>query len=586
MSYGHRPCRGVFPAMIHAAVPQQLDHQGYLTDPDGVPVADGSYFMVFAIYDADVGGTMLWSESQTVSVAIGIYNVILGQPGNELDPTIFEGDRYLGVSVEGDAEMTPRLKLTSAAFALKAAHADDADTLDGMDSTALDQSAHVGDTGNPHDVTPAQIGAASLSDITWGNLSGIPGDIADGDQVGITDETDPTVDPSVKDGVSWGELSGIPAGFSDNIDDVGLTAEVDPQVGSNTTNRIPVWNGSALVTGSIHDNGSIGIGTSIPDYKLDVRGDRIQLKEDASGDWIAMRTDGDVLDLQFEGGSLYFQGTSDGENILLNPNRDSFVGIGKVVPQSRLDIRGGTWDLVNSEGDFKIGTATHRLKIGVATAGLGAGDVYITAQGGTNRLKLGSGEDTVLSIKDGNVGIGETLPSEKLEVIGDIKATGNYTFSSPKTYYLNIPACAFIKDDTDNNTVWAGRTFKYTSSMGSADYCHATAPVYLPQGATVTSVTLLYYDNHASEDAYIYFSLFGRLYSSTAINTLASDYAYSSGSSTSIQQLTDDTINFATISDSYCYLLFIVWDPTHTTFSDALRCYGARIEYTLTIVAP
>jgi hypothetical protein len=48
---------------------------------------------------------------------------------------------------------------------------------------------------------------------------GIPADIADGDQTGITTETDPTItDPSVKDGVSWDELSGIPAGFADNID--------------------------------------------------------------------------------------------------------------------------------------------------------------------------------------------------------------------------------------------------------------------------------------------------------------------------------------------------------------------------------
>jgi cysteine-rich repeat protein len=83
------------------------------------------------------------------------------------------------------------------------------------------------------------------------------------DGVGV--ETDPTVLASVKDGVSWPEVSGKPAGFADNVDDVGITSETDPQVGSNTTNYVPKWNGSALVTGgTIYDNGNIGIGTNSP----------------------------------------------------------------------------------------------------------------------------------------------------------------------------------------------------------------------------------------------------------------------------------------------------------------------------------
>jgi len=56
--------------------------------------------------------------------------------------------------------------------------------------------------------------------------------------------------------------------------DDGIIVETDPQVGSNTTNYVPRWDGSALVTGTIFDNGSnIGIGTSSPASKLDVNGD-------------------------------------------------------------------------------------------------------------------------------------------------------------------------------------------------------------------------------------------------------------------------------------------------------------------------
>lgn len=45
--------------------------------------------------------------------------------------------------------------------------------------------------------------------------------------------------------------------------------ELDPQVGANVLNRIPRWDGTALVNGSIFDNGTrIGIGTAAPLFTL------------------------------------------------------------------------------------------------------------------------------------------------------------------------------------------------------------------------------------------------------------------------------------------------------------------------------
>jgi hypothetical protein len=44
------------------------------------------------------------------------------------------------------------------------------------------------------------------------------------------------------------------------------------------------------------------------------------------------------------------------------------------------------WDVNNTEGDFRIGSDTHRFKIGVAQGGSGAGDVWMRAQGGTAPL--------------------------------------------------------------------------------------------------------------------------------------------------------------------------------------------------------
>jgi hypothetical protein len=88
---------------------------------------------------------------------------------------------------------------------------------------------------------------------------------------------------------------------------------------------------------------NVGIGVLNPEYKLDVRGEsRIRLKEDATGDWIAMRTDGGNLDFEFHGGALYVQSDTDGEHILLNPNRNSYVAVGGTVPTATLDVIGDT----------------------------------------------------------------------------------------------------------------------------------------------------------------------------------------------------------------------------------------------------
>ena len=75
------------------------------------------------------------------------------------------------------------------------------------------------------------------------------------------------------------------------------------------------------------------------------------------------------------------------------------VGVGINDPKAKLHVSGGSWDLTSSEGDLAIGTAAHRLKIGVATGGAGAGDVRVRAHGGTNQLILGSGNNDTLYIR-------------------------------------------------------------------------------------------------------------------------------------------------------------------------------------------
>jgi trimeric autotransporter adhesin len=69
------------------------------------------------------------------------------------------------------------------------------------------------------------------------------------------------------------------------------------------------------------------------------------------------------------------------------------LGINTTAPEaalhvgSRAIVNGSDfWDVNNTEGDFRVGSATHRFKIGVAQGGGGAGDVWMRAHGGTSRL--------------------------------------------------------------------------------------------------------------------------------------------------------------------------------------------------------
>lgn len=94
-----------------------------------------------------------------------------------------------------------------------------------------------------------------------------------------------------------------------------------------------------------------------------------------------------------------------------------------------LSVSGGQWDIASTDGDLKIGNNATRLKIGVATAGAGAGDVRLRAHGGTNRLLIGSGAADVLTVQGANVGIGTIIPTSPLDVRGLVKISAGLSFT-------------------------------------------------------------------------------------------------------------------------------------------------------------
>jgi len=100
-------------------IPQMLSYQGKLTDTLGVPVADTLYAIRFRFYAVPSGGTQFWEETQDVRTKGGLFSVLLGSV-TPIGTVPDAGTLYLGMAVGGGAELTPRLRIGSAAYAYKA----------------------------------------------------------------------------------------------------------------------------------------------------------------------------------------------------------------------------------------------------------------------------------------------------------------------------------------------------------------------------------------------------------------------------------------------------------------------------------
>lgn len=108
----------------YAAVPHLINYQGRITDSSGTPL-NGSYAITFRIYDAEAAGNLLWQETHTgLVIQKGIFSVLLGSVTALNLP--FDKQYYLAVQVGSDPEMSPRQRITSSGYAIRAEKAENA----------------------------------------------------------------------------------------------------------------------------------------------------------------------------------------------------------------------------------------------------------------------------------------------------------------------------------------------------------------------------------------------------------------------------------------------------------------------------
>jgi hypothetical protein len=129
---------GVVP-LAALAVPLQLSHTARLVDALGTPI-NGAHTLTVALYDEL--GAVVHDETLPVTVADGYVTVVLG--ANPADPLqssdLQHTEVWVGLTVDSGPELSPRQRLLSAPYAVRAdyaASAGNADTVDNLDASQL-----------------------------------------------------------------------------------------------------------------------------------------------------------------------------------------------------------------------------------------------------------------------------------------------------------------------------------------------------------------------------------------------------------------------------------------------------------------
>ena len=374
-------------AGVHAqGVTQPFTYQGYLRQ-GGVPLNNPSQSMRFRIFDALTGGTMLWdSGALTVNVSNGLFTVQLNPP-----VSVWTGaDRFLEIQV-GTTTLTPRVRIGATPYA----------------NTATLLNIFQSGTTNPDRMVITHSPAFSNWGLQYRDSDDSFHFLNNGATVLRVGLAGPTA-LQIPAGAGAGRVLTSDAAGNASWADLPASASVWAVSGANIHNT---------------NTGNVGIGTTTPTAKLDVRGG--MLVDSSSG---SLR-----IGYPSSANQWHFNTIGGGANLQLWENAAGAIrmyfaaggniGIGTTAPAARLDILGGNWDTASTEGDLRIGNATYRLKIGVATGGAGAGHTTIAAQGGVNALSLGAGttldtQRTLTILGTGNVGIGTTAPAAKLDVNG------------------------------------------------------------------------------------------------------------------------------------------------------------------------
>ncbi len=309
------------PCDAAGAPPATLNYDGNLTSAEGRPLSSGHYDFRFALYTSPTGGVPIWTETHArVQVNNGSFHVVLGKgsPGVTLDLP-FDQQYYLGVSVDVDPELSPRVELMPTPYSFHSRMAD-----------------RVADTSvTTTHIAPGAVTDEKIRSVSWSKITGVNG------SAGV-----PSAVWSLK-----GNSNSNP-----NLDFLGTTDGADLVFRTNNEPRLSIRSGGAgEFLSDFYANGSI---TSRPSSSSGAF-----LFGDQS---VGLERPGSSSDLRLFGppfGSFFFEGGN--------------VGIGTPSPVSKLEVNG---DASVRQGFTVYGIT--RLTHDASSAGPGSGALIVSGGAG------------------------------------------------------------------------------------------------------------------------------------------------------------------------------------------------------------
>ena len=397
--------------------------QGVLRDPLGKTVEDGFYTIEFRIYNVETGGSTLWYEEiGSVAVQHGVFSEELGNNSiYPMDTLAFRTIYYIGVTVEGGLEMTPRTKLTTSPYS-KAVFGEEnvfpSYGSVGVGTTSPDALLHmIENTSN------------STQDLLLMENSDLE------DQLRIEDDGTLTI-PTV------GAKLGIGTDGPEAVLDINSSGTDDDFISikdGNGNTRLKVDNDGILTIPT--DGGALGIGTDDPEAVIHVESSESdqdiflikdsdgveQLKIDSNGD-MSITNDiiiGSNAAIQFSDGTTLVSSDFAGPSSSVLTPADADINAdygGDGIGDINFKINGVTKASISNNGDVSIEGGTVDMNdgritnVGQPTSGdnvvsfddiYPVGSIYMNATVSTNPGTL-LGVGTWVEMGEGKVLLGES----------------------------------------------------------------------------------------------------------------------------------------------------------------------------------